>query len=300
MLKWAQTLHQNTKYRKRTMNTKDVIKKLKDAGIPARKMKVDTDSPLLLDNYPSRKGIEIFVPKTLEKSALQVKTDKRKKQAVLIVDEEDRTWNETVEIHQIIDEKYDIEYFKTKDAGELMDHFGWVDDNFLEKTTWAQDAEYEIISFEKEFKNRLVTIKANVEIFAPKQQMYFLLGFDEKHTFICQLPEKPKSVADAHKILRPKGLSDKAVRVGEFFFDPVDFTRSLWLQSNFDWNCSVDPDDYYGNHRASIISQDGDDNVYCMGLVWDNEDRHDEILLDGWHKVVKNTELENENSGAWD
>jgi len=46
---------------------------------------------------------------------------------------------------------------------------------------------------------------------------------DERHYFICQLPQPATTVVEAHRILRPEAVRrDAVVRQGEYFFRELD------------------------------------------------------------------------------
>ena len=69
-----------------------------------------------------------------------------------------------------------------------------------------------------------------VERTTPKEERRLLIGMDERHLFISQMPDdqKPSSVRQAHENLAPAGIpgtkkrrkKEKIIRQGEFFFVP--------------------------------------------------------------------------------
>ena len=157
-----------------------------------------------------------------------------------------------------------------------------------------------------------VTIKATV----PKSTQHFLVGYDEHHLFVSGLPKAAKSIEDAHKILRPKGVTGSTLRQGEWFFLPADVDEAEFDQkyvnrvrraqydqrigdftniANNVWNGS-----FSTNHKAAmVVSVKG--KKYVKGLVFDTTGRHDSILLPKWHLVVKNKEVVNRTDSLnWD
>ena len=86
----------------------------------------------------------------------------------------------------------------------------------------------------------------------------YLMGMDEKHLFICQIPETERvvnKVVGAHRGLKPKEIRGaKEKRQGEFFFVEVK------------------------------------DKVYVKGKIRHPE--HSTINLLTWHRVHKNAEVD--------
>lgn len=63
---------------------------------------------------------------------------------------------------------------------------------------------------------------ALVELKTTPARRHFLVGQDETHYFVCQLPRLVASVADAHEALRPpEAARQGTVRQGEWFFVPL-------------------------------------------------------------------------------
>lgn len=138
----------------------------------------------------------------------------------------------------------------------------------------------------------------NIVAHIPKSKRTFLVGYDETSLFISELPTNIKTMARAHSVLRPSGLSDKAIRVGEWFLDPADeaTVANLWKSR------VIHSDSALGNtmnHRASV-SVYSHSNQYVMGRIYDTTGRHEDVILDGWHRVVRNREVESDDSYGWD
>lgn len=156
--------------------------------------------------------------------------------------------------------------------------------------------------------NRNIVVKVQARAKASTQT--FLVGYDEAGLFISMLPKKAKSVAEAHKVLRPKGVTNKAIRQGEWFFEPVSDTMREALDAYFarnprnltDHSSPIDRE--YGTHRGSTLAYKN--KTYAIGWVIDRRygeaDHHAPLLLHDWHQVIRNTELEQPEgmTGTWD
>lgn len=134
---------------------------------------------------------------------------------------------------------------------------------------------------------------ADYAITVPKTENHLLIGIDEVAHFICGLPEKPENVRHAHEILRPKGIAADCKRQGEFFFKPC--TRAELRDIKDALNNGKFPRDrtleYLSSHRSPCALK-LDKTMYANVLVYDNRNgRHEPIVLEGWHKVVRNNEI---------
>lgn len=155
--------------------------------------------------------------------------------------------------------------------------------------------------------------------YVPASTHCFLIGYDEpesKHLFISYLPKVAKDVEDAHRILRPKGISKDAYRIGEFFFDPVSKTKSKELDVAYekelvsaygsshrhDRNYLRQNSDFESeNHMAHSVVHERNGKAYTqyvVGYVVDTENRHPPVFFSDWHRVVPNNEIP--GVGAWD
>lgn len=130
--------------------------------------------------------------------------------------------------------------------------------------------------------------------------------------FMCQIPagtRRPRSVDEALRRLRPKGLPSDALRQGEWFFVPKPNYRPDFKDPNVHKGLRVpivsqEVDEQLraleqktqglrlardGRHVASTLMVDG--AVYAKGVVTDDE--HARLTLGPvWHKVVKNLAVE--------
>lgn len=149
------------------------------------------------------------------------------------------------------------------------------------------------------YGERTFTAKVKATVKASNQSM--LVGYDEHALFVSILPKRVKSVAEAHRVLRPRGVSDKAVRQGEWFFDPVSDTVGNSIDRYLRRNPSrlefgsPDGAKWTGTHRTTRITMNR--RTYAIGYVVDvrgekTETHHEPLWLNDWHRVTKNTELE--------
>lgn len=135
----------------------------------------------------------------------------------------------------------------------------------------------------------------------PATTTSFLIGIDEDHTFISQLPKVVKTVEQAHKLLKPKGLNGKSHRVGEYFFRPV--SRRLvdkLLQSKTKngevVSSSTKLRKFLNETRGSStkllrVTSSDTKKLYVVGQV-NLGRRHKSLNLVDWHEVVPNNEVE--------
>lgn len=133
---------------------------------------------------------------------------------------------------------------------------------------------------------------------APETTTAFLVGIDESSHFISQLPELATSVEEAHEILKPEGLGDNYLRQGEWFFVPVtdplvvedldDRLRRLLYRSYR--KAAVRGLESLSSHQGITVTAYG--GRYAIGPIVDTRKGHHKLLmLDGWHKVMRNTEV---------
>lgn len=166
-------------------------------------------------------------------------------------------------------------------------------------------------------RTEYIAWEREMTISVPKSDMHFLVGYDEQKCFIARLPEAAATVAQAHRILRPKNLTRDAVRQGEWFFDPLTIKGSEqidariksedistlngihgWRWTRGRGSATLGPNTLWttcrlennSTHRAqSVIVLDG--VMYAKGKISDSRtSRHHSIILDRWHRVVRNNE----------
>lgn len=141
---------------------------------------------------------------------------------------------------------------------------------------------------------------------------HFLLGHDEAHLFIAQLPRGVSTVGEAHRVLKGQvdqleaTLGTRAVRQGEWFFlrAPASVQAALdephaasWLRRA--WNRGLAQTAGWlrpgRQHLATSLSVvvPGAPSSVPQGLYVRGEVRHPDhrtLRLVEWHRVVGNTE----------
>lgn len=134
----------------------------------------------------------------------------------------------------------------------------------------------------------------------------YLCGHDEFHWFVAALPEKSKavSVSEAMEDLKPQAVlaeqrrkrvkrhrrgnrrTTAYVRQGEWFFLPCpefDADRHVVTHNGFLVRGQGKP------HHVEMLCRAQDGDTYVRGKVWHPD--HRTIYLDGWHNVLRNTEI---------
>ena len=144
----------------------------------------------------------------------------------------------------------------------------------------------------------------------------YLVGMDERHLFVAQLPEKERvvnKVSDAHRDLKPPKLWKSTVqRQGEYFFVEIDEDEKRRIEKSlktFTKNTQdrvalrfkdkpiahverlySKPANFGNPHIAEDILAIDEDSIYVKGKIRHKE--HTTINLLAWHKVYRNTELD--------
>ncbi|MHA1370745.1 MAG: hypothetical protein ACTSRA_13675 [Promethearchaeota archaeon] len=144
-------------------------------------------------------------------------------------------------------------------------------------------------------KGRYEIIERKTDKFTRK----YLMGMDERHLFIAELPRNTRrpinSVKDAHAALKPnhseskKPLKALKKRQGEWFFLPVSHEEEKLILENKDQIKRRQPigGGYRMRHVADfLIRIEG--NTYVTGRVRDEE--HRTVKLHGWFKAIHNLE----------
>ena len=296
--------------------------KLKSFGIPCNVTSVEDEAQIFtMENNNPRTKILITHPDHVKVD--KIAGSKKHKQAVIHVSENSSTHEEVISCVKPnswtlgTKTKKEIEEFvKRRMAEKVID----------QKRTFIPGSTFNIVSSRAHKYNGSTrwVAEVTIEVTTPERTSYFLVGKDEKSTFICQLPEQANSVAEAHKVLRPKDISKNAIRVGEWFFDPVtdkelksvlanieyDWDHLIISQDNA-WSCRtntidsetldeyIDPSDVNSdNHQAQLVAYTNE-NTYVMGTITDTRKTHKDVFLNRWHRVVHNRELIND-SDKWD
>ncbi len=255
----------------------------------------------LAENYAKRDRVKITHPSTVD---VAVYGNKKARQAVLVFEEKAVIHKENISVSHYGNPTSEKDYFQA-DNKELL---GRIES----RRTRYTGSTFKVLKIHEadgysSYRN------IDIEVCVPARVNCLLLGVDEEKTFICQLPEPVKSVSAAHKLLRPKDVSYKAIRIGEWFFDPVpeksvmkilDIGNCEDYTAFSDWSCRentveeglfnsdlMSADDINSdNHTASFVVYT-DDDVYAMGVVVDSRKTHKPVMLPGLCRIVRNREL---------
>jgi hypothetical protein len=147
---------------------------------------------------------------------------------------------------------------------------------------------------------------------APRSLQYFLVGYDEDHLFISNLPGPVKSVAEAHLILMPTEIlpGQTYFRQGEFFFVPLtdkqlkEFWKNIeqsytqtYLQKKNGDDSDHEADALFFTYLSFGRKHKANYNQVAAGEV--KNPRHQTVVLDKPHWVFISRELEG-NGTNWD
>ena len=129
----------------------------------------------------------------------------------------------------------------------------------------------------------------------------YLMGMDESHLFIAELPKKSGSinkVKEAHKALKPKIviISEKKLnkieRQGEWFFIPVTSEELELIEENHQFIEKKMPLGINSRRARNAHVADElvniEDILYVRGKISHIE--HKTLKLHGWFKVMRNNE----------
>jgi len=321
------------------MKITEIRKLFKDAGIPASFFYLDTDDVAMdedgepmairIDLTYQRDKIEIYFRKETD---IEIHVDKKKNQLVLNADEAAHNivgWNfvsvpadaDVAVPKKMSDFYYDDEFI----AGEPTEDRAYM--GLPGSTKYKVGEELEVSSDIRNYYGgvvrgwnentprvvRFYRVVASV----PDVQHSFLMGFDDledqkKHPFVSMLPIRASSVAEAHEILKPKGLPEGTVRVAEFFFAPVSEKKSKELDAivttygtrriNYSKYLSKEVclDDSENHFADNVITIAKDKNIgYVIGWVFDNVNRHAPVFFADWHEVHRNLEVPTYGN-SWD
>jgi hypothetical protein len=133
-------------------------------------------------------------------------------------------------------------------------------------------------------------VRATME--APKSSTHLLMGYDEMRQFIAALPGRASTVEEAHALLRPQ-VGERALRQGEWFFEPATPSELAAIRRARQRGARAlfGPLEPGSSHRASVVLIEG--QRFAIGKIVDNRvGHHKPVLLEDWHRVVRNTELD--------
>lgn len=153
--------------------------------------------------------------------------------------------------------------------------------------------------------NRIEQFRASATVNAPGSDQSFLVGMDETAPFVAPLRNHPKTVTAAHASLRPAGVPATALRQGEFFFVPATRREQKEIQERLEnfhgtrvspWQnggyigMGFRPIENGSSHHAMTVSVGR--TRFAVGPVLDTRSQHHApLMLDGWHRVVRNNEM---------
>jgi hypothetical protein len=141
----------------------------------------------------------------------------------------------------------------------------------------------------------------------PVVTRHYLIGMDDGHLFIAELPHRGviNSVRDAHTLLKPIIVRERertvtVLRQGEWFFLPLTDaeTRELaTLQATDIAYTNVvltvpKPHDPHPRHPPRMLNSHVAEyglGAFVSGKVTHHQ--HRTLVLDGWYRVVHNTEI---------
>ncbi len=133
-----------------------------------------------------------------------------------------------------------------------------------------------------------------LECRTPANLRRYLCGLDERHLFVAQF-EPGTTVREAHESLKPQAVVQyensglgPAKRQGEWFLLRADAEEIEALRGR-----PLLRSETIGGrghaHVADEVVRAGRDRVYARGRV--SHPDHQTILLEGWHRVVRNAEI---------
>ena len=134
--------------------------------------------------------------------------------------------------------------------------------------------------------------QARATMEAPKSNTHLLMGYDEMRQFIAALPGRASTVEEAHALLRPS-VGERALRQGEWFFEPAAPAELAAIRRARQRGARAvfGPLEPGSSHRASVVLVEG--QRFAIGKIVDNRvGHHKPVLLEDWHRVVRNTELD--------
>jgi hypothetical protein len=188
-------------------------------------------------------------------------TDPKIRQLVLFVEEKERTFEQ------------EVRYFGAADR--------------LRRLAGVREARGRVV---REKEGRLI-----VELKTSATKRHLLLGMDEAHLFIAQLPRGASSVKQAHDVLRPEEVRGRkdVLRQGEWFFVPANADELALIATaeprRRDLGSAGRP---HVADEVVEIREAKATRLYARGHVRHVE--HRTLALHRWMRVHKNTEVRND------
>lgn len=135
-----------------------------------------------------------------------------------------------------------------------------------------------------------------LELLTTARKRHLLLGMDEAHLFIAQLPRPVSSVQKAHEVLRPEAVAGRkdVIRQGEWFFVPASPGEQQLLggapvRRNIDLGSAGRP---HLTDEVVRVEREKEVLLFARGRVRHVE--HRTLELRRWMRVHKNTEIRND------
>jgi hypothetical protein len=318
-----------TKTKSRVSKTSvDIVKTMRKAGINIQSYKRSPTSGSEFVIAGNGLSTKLYLWAT-DKVVAEVYPDRQQKQAVLYIEEPARKVNLGPRVYYT--ELKFSEETTAKDLAKTLEkvtrkHVTRTAQSLFPGTNFTVDFNNSstILSFETQ-ANRLIkgpkskntyqrvrieySCTANLEA----TKLTLLVGVDETAHFICALPKKVKSVKAAHEALRPKGVPRNALRQGEWFFVPVTKKERKAIEEHIlkdPYRVGRGSLESFSSHEASAIvflDRNKKNEVRYVNIsVYDaRPNRHKAILLNDWHKIVRNNEISvpntaQRNTRYWD
>lgn len=271
-----------------------IIDQLQKAGIPCEEYKRGPMGTNVFAIAKSQKGdkLRVWQPEHVDVTVI---ADKRKNQAVLQVNEKPRCVRVTYVIYVNPDKYFQAES-KLDFVKPLLKNLSFRGSMSFSDVWIPNCASFtpESVTHGSSGFNKLkLDIRGVARTRSSKQT--FLVGVDERKTFVSVLRQRVNSVTEAHKELRPK-VSSRALRQGEWFFDPVPKHKAVEVMSALvkerqnQKNALVRRKlEGQSSHEAILWNYGGE--RYAIGIVKDRRSGyHDSLELNIPHRVVRNNE----------
>lgn len=284
----------------RTYSFETALKRLNDAGIPAKMYARPPAGKYLFtigiaDRYKKTERIN-FYPGLVETMALSI--DRKLKQAVVQVYERSQTATFVAKTHP---------WWKTHtyNAGisraNLIRQF-----RGYSKIGWPEGTQCAWVTPVDQGASP-GTARSLFTVRTPEATRTFLIGYDtdliRDCVFISMLPKPVSTVKEAHDLLRPSGVPKGSPRQGDFYFVPDPTYNSARVNKGPDRNSNIYtsipyPSWYVWDGHPSLSDHVAEYSIVnykakiqrVRGNV--TNPRHETLYLDGWHRVVGVNEVD--------
>lgn len=148
--------------------------------------------------------------------------------------------------------------------------------------------------------------KVSVDHVTPENIRKYLMGMDERHLFISELPDRRiNKIDEAVHALKPREVKDrkkrkdvKVYRQGEWFFVPATPQELIDIRLNTKFmvlNTPLPVPRGGKPHTAELLVRIGE--VYFVSGRIRHEDHKTRVFGTGWFRVFRNTEKQNTITG---